>query len=142
MVKKAEISIKDYRDILNTIELDSICLIESSFKLSKEKASNKIKLLIKETAKTEVKDTLLTIKYKSILKGINEESQETVVSVETIHELHYSSTGEKTVTQEFIDKFWAYSASMIVWPYFREVVQSMISKSPLPSLTLPLKKQK
>ncbi len=141
MAKKTEISIKDYREILNTLELDNICLIESSFKLLKDKLSNKVKILIKESAKFELKDTYLIIRYKSTLKGINEESQEAGVLAETIHELHYTASGEKVITQEFLDKFSSYSASMIIWPYFREFVQSMVSGSQMPPLTLPLKKQ-
>lgn len=140
MTNKKEIPIKEYREILNTLELDNICLIESSFKLFKEKLPSKIKILIKETAKFETKDTYLIIRYKSILKGVNEESQEAGVIIETIHELHYTSSGEKVITPEFLDKFSNYSASMIVWPYFREYVQSMLSKTQMPPLTLPLKK--
>jgi len=142
MAKKRVISIKDYRDILNTLELDNICLINSSFKLDKDKLSNNVKLVIKESAKSELKDTFLIIRYKSTLKGINEDTQEVGVNVETIHELQYSSTGEKEITQEFIEKFSSYSASMLVWPYFREFVQSQISKTLLPPLILPLKRQR
>ncbi len=141
MAKKRDISIKDYRDILNTLELDNICLINSSFKLDKDKLSNNVKLVIKESAKSELKDTFLIIRYKSTLKGINEDTQEVGVNVETIHELQYSSTGEKEITQEFIEKFSSYSAPMLVWPYFREFVQSQISKTLLPPLILPLKRQ-
>ena len=141
MAKKRVISIKDYRDILNTLELDNICLINSSFKLDKDKLSNNVKLVIKESAKSELKDTFLIIRYKSTLKGINEDTQEVGVNVETIHELQYSSTGEKEITQEFIEKFSSYSAPMLVWPYFREFVQSQISKTLLPPLILPLKRQ-
>jgi len=52
MAKKREISITDYRDILNTLELENICLISSSFKLNKDKLSTNVKLVIKESSKS------------------------------------------------------------------------------------------
>ena len=140
MPKKKDISIKEYREILNTIELDSICLIDGSFKLIKEKLTDEIKLVIKESSKFELKEGLLIVRYKSSLKGINEETKDASIIANTIHEISYCTSGEKEITDEFLNKFSTFSTSMIIWPYFREYVQNMVSRSQMPPLILPLKK--
>ena len=140
MPKKDDISIKDYREILNTVELDSICLLNSEFKLAKENLSDEIKLEVKESSKFELKEGLLIVKYRSALKGINEKTGEASITAKTTHEIAYCTSGEKEITDEFLEKFSAYSTSMVIWPYFREFVQNMISRSQMPPLVLPLKK--
>ena len=140
MSKKNEISIVDYREILNTVELDNICLIDGSFKLIKEKLSNHIKIEIKDSSTYEIKDQTLIIKYKTILKGISEETSDVSIVASSIHEMVYSFSGDKEITPEFMDKFSTYSASVVIWPYFREYVQNMVSRSQMTPLTLPLKK--
>jgi len=140
MATKKEISIKDYREILNTIELDNICMIEASFKIDKELLSDEIKLTTKETFKYEKKDNLLIVLYKTSLKGIDVKTKNAPITASATHEVTYSMTGERDITPEFMDKFGEFSTSMAVWPFFREYIQNMISRTQLPHLTLPLKK--
>lgn len=140
MATKEEISIEEYKEILKTIDLDHICLIDASFKIEKNKFDGQVKLIIKESPKFEVKENHFIVIYKTSLKGINEENKETVLNVSAVHELTYKSSLESKIPHAFFNKFGTYSASMVIWPYFREYVQNMISRTQLPSLTLPLKK--
>ena len=140
MATKKEISIKDYREILNTIELENICMIDANFKIDRELLSDEIKLNTKETFKYEKKDNLLIVFYKTSLKGIDLKTKNAPISATITHEITYSMTSEKDITPEFMNKFGEFSTSMAVWPFFREYVQSMISRTQLPHLTLPLKK--
>lgn len=140
MAAKKEISVNDYREILKTIELENICMIDANFKIERQLISDEIKLETKETFKFERKDNLLVIFYKTVLKGIDVKTKNIPITTTVTHEITYSTTGEKEITPEFIDKFGEFSTSMAVWPFFREYVQNMISRTQLPHLTLPLKK--
>jgi hypothetical protein len=141
MTTKKEISIKDYREVLNTIELEHVCLIEANFKIQRELLSDEIKLVTKETFKFEKKYNLLIVFYKTVLKGVDIKTTNASITATVVHEVSYSLTGEKEVTPEFMDKFGEFSTSMVVWPFFREYIQNMVSRTQLPQLTLPLKKQ-
>ena len=140
MSKKIDIPIKDYREILSTLNLEDISLLEGGMKLRKDKLGKQLELAIKETSKYEIENNNLIVNYKSVFKGLNEETKEAGVTITAFHEIIYSLSGEKEVTPEFMDKFAQYSISITIWPFFREFVQNMVSKAHLPPLTLPLKK--
>ena len=51
----------------------------------------------------------------------------------------YYKQSDVVVTKEFFDVFKELSLSTIVWPYFREYIQNMVSRTGLPPFVLPSK---
>jgi len=62
----------------------------------------------------------------------------TVVSIMATYELIYLLSKDMKVSQEELNDFARLNAMFNVWPYWREFVQSTITRMNLPPLVLPL----
>ena len=53
--------------------------------------------------------------------------------------ISYYKHSDMIITKEFFDVFKELSLPTIVWPYFREYIQNMVSRTGLPPFVLPAK---
>jgi len=134
------ISPDDYAHILKNINLDSIYLIESKSKLAESSHSKQLDLNIKERNKFEIFDKELHIIYTYRLTAKGEDKEKPFIDLSASYKVQYTIREDVKITKAFFDVFSELSLSLIVWPYFRELTQSLISRMNLPPLTLPMRK--
>ena len=136
---KPKLSPQEYRDILKLIELKSINLKEISSKFPDE-PPKEVTLKIKEKGSFSQDHSILKVSYGFKLIGKENNKDESSFSISSEFILVFSVSGEKEISVEFFDIFKDYLVSMTAWPYFREIVSSLISKANLPPLFLPMRK--
>jgi preprotein translocase subunit SecB len=138
---KPKISPKDYRAILESLELDTLFLVESSTKFKEEYLSETLSLDIIEKYTFEQKSNLLTVFYNYKLSAKAEDQQEPALVLTAKYTVKYSLTKEFNVTRDFMNIFCDLTLGMLLWTYFREFVSNTVYRTGLPPLVLPLKKK-
>ncbi len=140
MNKKPKIAPEAYAHILQNIELSSIYLIETKSKLEEGNHSKQLDLNVKEKFKFEVIDRKLQVIYGYQLVAKGEDKEKPFIDITVSYKILYAILDDVEITKDFMDVFSELSLSFIVWPYFRELVQGLISRMNLPPLTLPMRK--
>lgn len=138
---KPKISPEDYRTILESLELETLFLVESTTKLKEEFLSDTLSLDINEKFTFEQNNNLLTVFYNYKLSAKAEEHQEAALTLAAKYTVKYSLIKEVNVTQDFMKIFCDLTLGMLLWTYFREFVSNTIYRTGLPPLVLPLKKK-
>lgn len=132
-----KISPETYGKILDGIELDDIALIKLNSSINQDNLSASMKISIKDVSafvndeqgfKVENKYTLLSKKENKI--GLK---------IEAVYLISFKSIA--TIDDDFFDIYKSMSLPLITWPFFRELVYSITSRTSIPPLTLPLIKR-
>jgi preprotein translocase subunit SecB len=139
-MRKSKIPPEEYQTILKGLDLKSISLIESKTKLDETSFNPEIKVDIAETSESEITNNELLIIKRYRLTGIAKDEEKNCIEIIGKFKVVYSIESKREITKDFINLFNQISVEYILWPYFRELVQSMVTRLNLPPLTLPLKK--
>jgi len=138
---RPKISPEDYRTILQSLELNTLFLLESNSKLKEEYLSETLILNIDEKYTFEQKSNLLTVYYNYKLIAKAEEQQEAAFVLSAKYAVKYSITKEVQVTKDFMKIFCDLTLGMLLWTYFREFVNNTVYRMGMPPLVLALKKK-
>lgn len=139
-MRNSKIPPEEYQTVLKGLDLKSISLIESKTKLDETSFNPEIKINIAETLESDIVKNELIIIKRYRLTGIAKEEEKNCIEITGKFKVIYSVKTEKEITKDFVKLFINISVEYILWPYFRELVQSMLARLNLPPLTLPLKK--
>lgn len=141
---KPKISPEDYSKILDSINLENIALVDSSFKV-KDCEENGGNINLKFNDSYSFLDKQDYICFYSSFKLIgsfegNPESQELFV-MKAKYEIRYSKKDKKVdISTDFFQVFKEISLPMFTWPYFREFIQNTLVRACIPPVTLPVRK--
>jgi preprotein translocase subunit SecB len=69
---------------------------------------------------------------------VSGKKQEVYFSLDAVFEVLYRIPADLEYTEEEMKDFVELNAVFNAWPYFREIVQSILSRMNLPTITLPL----
>lgn len=142
---KEKISPEEYNKIIKCLMLDEISLIETSFKKNVVNAKGgTISLKIKEKYTLEDKEKSVIFYPFFSIEGVieNEDNQENeqIFILKMKFSSVYTKQEKIDIKEDFLFVFKEISLSNLMWPYFREFTQSLVSRGNLPPITLPLKK--
>lgn len=122
--------------------LDKICLTNANLKVySNIPNGGNIELDFNDKYKFVDEDKFARFIASFTLDGKISEN-DNVVKLFTVsgdYSIVYYKQSDVVVTKEFFDVFKELSLSTIVWPYFREYIQNMVSRTGLPPFVLPSK---
>lgn len=139
---KNKISPEDYSAILMALVLDKVCLTNANLKVfSNIPNAGNIELDFNDKYKFIDEDKFVRFVASFTLDGKTSD-KDTVSKIFTISgdfSILYYKQSDVTVTKDFFDVFRELSLSTIVWPYFREYIQNMVSRTGLPPFVLPSK---
>ena len=139
---KNKISPEDYSAILMALVLDKICLTNANLKVfSNIPNGGNIDLDFNDKYKFIDEEKFVRFIASFTLDGKIAEN-DNVIKLFTVsgdYSVVYYKQSVVVVTKEFFDVFKELSLSTIVWPYFREYIQNMVSRTGLPPFVLPSK---
>lgn len=139
---KTKITPEEYYDIINSLSLEEIILKELVFRSYDEYQSSDLKLSMKRNffKKHILEDKLITdLKYTFSAKG--EDKDKPYFKISAVYRLSYNGDCDFVeLSEDFYKIFLKFTLEIIVWPYLRELIQSIVAKLYLPPLVLPIKK--
>jgi hypothetical protein len=138
---KPKISPEEYRKILEALELDTLYLSELSSKFREEFLSQSLKLEIDEKESFVQENNILKVVYTFKLTAKDDSMEEPGITLHARYTVRYQVTKEVQVTKEFMKVFSDLTIGMLLWTYFRELVNNMVYRMGMPPLVLPLKKR-
>ncbi len=133
-----KISPEEYRRILNGIDLKTILLSEIKASIKHELLSEGMKIGIKENSQYTYKDDEFIVTNKYVLTAKNYDKK-IVLKIEGTFIVVFESKFE--INNDFFEIYKEISLPLNVWPFFRELVNSITSRMNIPPLTLPLLKR-
>ncbi len=139
-MKKYKLTPEEYQEILKCIALTDLSLIKSSSVHDDENMTGSLEIDIQD--KKELVDSgKQVVFYCNLSFSAKGEGKDKVgVKITAKYKIEYSKTEEVPIQKEFTDIFYDQSLQFIVWPFFREHVQSMLARMNLPPLTLPMRR--
>jgi preprotein translocase subunit SecB len=138
---KPKITPDEYRSVLNSLELDTLILIELKSKLKEEFISPKLGLSFKEKNTFQQEGNTLKVYYSFNLTAKDDAKEEPGISIDAKYVVLYSISKEIIVSNEFMRIFCDLTVSMLLWTYFRELVNNVVYRMGMPPLVLPLKRK-
>lgn len=139
-MKQPNISPDAYQSILKRIELKDLSIIESKTKLNEEFHAPKLELKINDNSTFETTENEFRVFSRYTFKAKGEEKSSPFVEMVVKFQLIYDLRDCPEISKDFFDIYEELSLGFIIWPYFREFVQNMLSRMNLPHLTLPMRK--
>lgn len=132
--------IKSISHIISSVQLQSVKLVESTVKsnIRSPKEVGKIDLFVDTSTQPPHLPEDGVIFIQPTINTVVTSQEKTVVSIMATFELTYLVPKETKVTQEQLNDFARLNGMYNVWPYWREFVQSMVTRMNLPPLVLPL----
>lgn len=141
-MKKYKLTPQEYRQLLSTVDLDEITLVEIKTKYSEESIKENIRLTIKETSKNSIDGNTLKIYLLCSFNAKNKDTKEEIIKINLRYRIDFDIIGEiDDISDEFIKILTENTVKITIWPYFRQEVQSIMSKMNLPQIVLPLKRR-
>lgn len=140
---KPKISPEEYNKIIKLLSLEDITLIDCSFKLKEVNLKGgTISLNVNE--KCTMKDSEKNVVFypSFTIEGFvdDETNKDSLFAIKLKYITAYSKNSNTAIGEDFLTVFKEISLSNIMWPYYRELTQSLISRASLPPITLPLRK--
>jgi hypothetical protein len=141
---KNTVSIEAARKLMAYAQIESIRLVDARARHRVESAPPSIPpaaLSVRVTTKsggTVDQQNNLRVLAQYSLVAKRAEEKDPAVDIRASFELWYTIPPELKPSSPEIKAFSATNAMLNSWPYFRELVQSMIARMNLPPLTLPL----
>lgn len=141
-MKKYKLTPQEYRQILSKVDLDDITLIELKTKYSEGSIKEDIDISIKETSKNLIEDNTLKIYMLCVFMAKNKTTNEEIIKISVRYRVDFIIEGESSdISDEFIKILTDNTVKITIWPYFRQELQSIMSKMNLPQIVLPLKRR-
>ncbi len=134
-----KISPEKYRQILEGIELQNILLSEIKASVKHELFTEKMKINIKDESEYEFKDDKFIVINKYVLTSRNNKQKKNALKIEATFKIFFESENE--INDGFFEIYREISLPLNIWPYFRELVNSITARMNIPPLTLPLLKR-
>jgi len=125
---------EDYKQLLDSCELESISLVKSSALVKRENISEGLSISISEGANFVNTDAGFESEYAYTIRATNK-SKKQAIRLTCTFLVSYLSTED--ITEDFFEIYKDLSLPFIVWPFFREYVYSQTSRMSIPPLTLP-----
>ena len=138
---KPKITPSEYRSILEALELDTLFLSELNTKFREDLISSNLRLGIEEKNTFIQEDSTLKVFYSFKLTASDESIAEPAISLFAKYTIRYKISKEIQITKDFIKVFSDITIGMLLWTYFRELVNNTTYRMGMPPLVLPLKKQ-
>jgi len=138
---KPKITPEEYRNILEALELDTLYLSELNTKFKEDFISSNLRLGIEEKNTFVQEDSTLKVFYSFKLTASDEAKTEPAIYIFVKYTVRYKILKEILITKEFIKVFSDITIGMLLWTYFRELVNNTTYRMGMPPLVLPLKKQ-
>ena len=138
---KPKISPEEYREILESITLDTLYLTNLRSKLEEDYLSKALDLDISEKFSFEQDKNSLNILYRYKLTAQDKKMEKPALTIQADYSVKYDIHGEVTISKEFIKIFTDLTLSMLLWTYFRELVNNMVYRMGMPPLVLPMKRR-
>jgi len=138
---KPKITPEEYRNILEALELDTLYLKELNTKFKEEFISSKLGLEIEEGNSFEQENSILKVLYIFKLTAKDEKKEGPAITIQARYTLRYNLSKEIQVTKDFMKIFSELTLGMLLWTYFRELVNNTVYRMGMPPLVLPLKKK-
>ncbi|NOX89317.1 MAG: hypothetical protein GXO77_09840 [Calditrichaeota bacterium] len=130
-----------YRKILSGISLDRIYLFSLKVDFNDSLKPDGIELKIKEKPIYVIEENNLIITYEYELQGISTNDNIRFFKIKSIFKIIYYVENPDEIDDEFFDIFSHFTLEMLMWPYFRELVQNITSRMSIPPLTLPMRRK-
>lgn len=134
------LSPKEYRKILDNVQLDIISLDSCSAKVNQDKFGKQMKSTIKDKVSYNLLDeneVIFIQHYDFISTKTNQ--KEFALKISCSFSAKFSSV--EPLSDDFLEIFSKVNIHVNTWPYFREFVQSITQRMSLPPVTLPLLKR-
>lgn len=138
---KPKISPADYRNILEALELSTLFVTELNSKLKEDNASDRLSLKIDEANSFVQEGNLLKIVYSYKFSAKDDAKDDAAISINVKYTVVYTLTKEVQITKDFMKVFSDLTLGMLLWPYFRELINNTIYRMGYPQLVLPLRKK-
>ena len=138
---KFNLSPEIYREILSGISLDRIYLFSLKVDFDDSLMPDDIELKIREKPSYILEENNLIITYEYELKGISANNNTRFFKIKSIFKIIYFVENLADINDEFFEIFSQFTLEMLMWPYFRELVQNITSRMSIPPLTLPMKRK-
>ena len=133
--EKEKIDPKLYSKILKGIEFKKIYLTELKSEINHDLLQDNIKINIEYEAEYKNFDTGFNVIVKYHIDAVNK-NDETAIHFDIIYNLEFNSESE--ISEGFFEIYKDLSLPLNVWPFVRELVNSVTSRMYIPPLTLPL----
>jgi hypothetical protein len=140
--KKTE-NLKDYPAFLSSLELYSIALTRSSFRIRRDEylkvdeTSNRY-ALSSEVLKLGQEHFSMRCALKLRIYKSPGDIKVPLIALYAVFDLHFHAS---PITPEFVEQLSQSEIRLIVWPYFREYVSNVSGRMHIPPLILPMKNQ-
>lgn len=139
---KTKITPQEYSTILTSLDLYKISLTNASLKVSPNLPNGaNVDLDFKD--KYKFLDEKESVKFFAsfVLEGsIGEnDTKSKLFIISGEYQITYNKLNEVVVTRDFFEIFKEMSLTTIIWPYFREYIQNMVTRAGLPPFVLPSK---
>ena len=141
-MKKYKLSPKEYRELLSKVDLDDITLVELKTKYSEGSIKEDIDINIKETSKNSIEGNILKIYMLCSFLAKNKDTKEELIKISARYRINFDISGDSIdISDEFVKILTENTVRITIWPYFRQELQSIMSKMNLPQIVLPLKRR-
>lgn len=134
------LSPKDYKKILDKVQLDSISLESCSAKVNQDKFGKQIKSTVKDKVSYKLlgeNEVIFNQQYDLISTTTSQKDY--ALKISCAFSAKFSSI--EPLSDDFLEIFSQVNIHVNTWPYFREFVQGITQRMCLPPLTLPLLKR-
>jgi preprotein translocase subunit SecB len=138
---RPKISPEEYRNILDSLELDTLYLTELNSRFKENFVSSSLSISIEEKDTFEQKDSILKVYYTFKLFAKDEAKEDPALSMQAKYTVRYKISKDIVITKDFMKVFSDLTLGMLLWTYFRELVSNTIYRMGMPPLVLPLKKR-
>ena len=140
LVHTVELNEKEFaaaRAVIPHVELQSVCITRSRFTSEVSRALvATMELATSSRTQESVANGSLTLLLDLALRGFKEECL--LLDISARIEAVYSVTQESSFSPYQLKCFAKANGMLNVWPYWRDFVQSSVTRADLPPLTLPL----
>ncbi len=136
---KPKITPEEYKKILESLELNTLYLTELTSKYKEDFVTSSLSIDIDEKYTYEQKNGLLKVIYVYKLSAKDASKEDSAIFLQAKYTVLYNITKDVVITKDFMKIFSDLTLGMLLWTYFRELVNNIIYRMGLPSLVLPLK---
>lgn len=139
--KRAVAQTERYRRFLRDLDIKSIALVESSFRIDRRryfKVDEHERAITWRTLEKGTGKGFFEPRIVLMLTASQEGSPKPFLELEASFELHIHIEEDGAETDQLIEQFCASEIKLIVWPFFREYVTNVTARMHVPPLTLPI----
>ena len=121
--------------------MSTLYVNESNCKLKENYTSDSLRLNIDESNSFVQESNLLKIVYSYKFNAKDETKDDAAITINVKYIVIYTISKEIQVTKDFMKVFSDLTLGMLLWPYFRELINNTIYRMGYPQLVLPLRKR-